>query len=424
MHAVAPRCFKLDKGFGLDCSPDGVTLAGVPLLRRTIRGFVPRDDLELRCLLERAYGLAVDTDRVTRGIDTIARALNEHEPARAMIRTLLLGLPELDGPGAARLAQADDALTKFDPGEPRDDRGRWAAANGNDLAPARSHHGLPPKLSRPPLQLVGTGPANAHDDASDDEEHWVTLPPGQRVEELGDLLEWVANAKPDETPTIRQQIRELYYDRGDTRGGDALNLALSDALEATTDAERTDILERFEPYTREDPALAAADASALALGVTLFPRLLRGPTTVPEAIPPGAGKVRPIYDPKFWDEHTAVERGLLLHGARSSRLASNFPVIDNELDGLVTSTKTIDLRVSGYQSESGLRSLLNQYIRKLANFNGKTWGGVTITAQQIKSRELDLIIPRGVITKIQRDVILAAKERALSRGVRLRVTQF
>lgn len=430
MYAAATRYFRLSKGFGLDCANDGVTLAGVPLLRRTRRGFVPRDDLEIRWLLERAYGAAVDADRVAKGLDTVARALNQHELARAMIRALLLELPELDGAGAARLTYADDTLAKFDPNEPRDDRGRWTA-NGNAVASAHSPHGLPPKLSRPQLRLVSAEPEAAHDDASrtapatePDEESWVSLPPGKRIDELGDLLEWVANAKPDEAQDIRSEIRRLYYDHGDTRGGDALNLALSDALEATSPAERTDILERFEPYTREDPDQAAADATALSLGVTLIPRLLQLPAEVPAAIPPGAGTVRPVYAREFWEDLSPVERGRLLHEARSPRLASNFPTIDDEVDGLITSTKSIDLRTRGYQNAVRLRSVVNRYVDKLAKFDEARWDGEEITSDMIKSRKLDLIVPRESVTEIQNEILTAAQKRAWQRGVYLKITFF
>lgn len=64
MHAAVSRRFGLSKSLGLDCTKDGLTLADVPLLHRTVRGFTPRDALEIRWLLERAYGSVLDTDRM------------------------------------------------------------------------------------------------------------------------------------------------------------------------------------------------------------------------------------------------------------------------------------------------------------------------------------------------------------------------
>jgi hypothetical protein len=82
-----------------------------------------------------------------------------------------------------------------------------------------------------------------------DAEPWVRLPPGNRVDELEDLLEWIANATPEDAAVIEKEIRRLYYNHRDTSRGDALTRALRRALEATDLAERAAILRRFEPYT-------------------------------------------------------------------------------------------------------------------------------------------------------------------------------
>lgn len=104
MHAKTSGRFSLSKGLGVDVTSNGLTLAGVPLLRRAAHGFVARDELEIVWLLERAYGAVVDADQTVRGLQAVACALNKDQPTRAMIRALLLHLPELDWAGAARLA--------------------------------------------------------------------------------------------------------------------------------------------------------------------------------------------------------------------------------------------------------------------------------------------------------------------------------
>ena len=432
MHANTSRRFGLSKGLGLDFTLNGLTLAGVPLLRRSVHGFVARDELEIVWLLERAYGAAVDTNRTVKGLQTVARALNEDQPTRAMIQALLLHLPELDWAGAARLARADDTLAKFDPDQPRDEKGRWAV-NGNEPAPARGIRGLPPKLSRPPLRLVSDSPlagrdeAQPHVDTSSDDpeaESWVLLPPGKRIDELGDLLEWVANAKPEEAPIIRGEIRRLYYDHGDTRGGDALNLALTDALEATSPPERADILERFEPYTREDPSRAAMDTVGLTAGVALgrdLAEALAGPPAT-QWLDPKRGAS--LFSDYFWREMAPVERGELLHQARSPQLAPNFPIIDDKVGGLVISTKTLDLSATGYQVPRRLRQLVNKYVDQLAAFDGRKWGDVEIESEDITDRQLDLIIPRNFSTESQWSILRNADSRARARGVHIKITKF
>ena len=432
LHATASRRFRLSKDLGIDCSPGGLTLASVPLLRRTARGFAPRDALEIRWLLEGAYGSIADGDRIIKTVERISSALNQGQFGRAMIKALLLDLPELDWNRAARLAQADDALTKYDENELRDAHGRWAA-NGNGPNTVHSPLGLPPKLSRSPLRLINdrsesiTGEVRTPaDNPPDDPENkpWVTLPPGKRIDELEDLLEWVANAKPEEAPVIRGEIKRLYYDHGDVSGGNALNLALTDALEATTDVERADILERFEPYSRENPSQAAMDSLGLTLGVSLGHDLaaaLAGAPPTQWLDPDRGGNLFSSY---FWREMRPFDRGTLLHEARTPRLASNFPVIDDEKAGLVISTKTIDLNTPGYQNVRRLRQTLDKYTRQLAEFDGNEWAGDKIESKNIRSRRLDLIVPRFSGTGSQWEIIRRAIERAKIDGVNLRITEF
>jgi hypothetical protein len=53
------RVFRLTNepgGLGLSCTPTGVSLAGVPLPRKTRTGFAPRAGSEIAALLKAAYG--------------------------------------------------------------------------------------------------------------------------------------------------------------------------------------------------------------------------------------------------------------------------------------------------------------------------------------------------------------------------------
>jgi hypothetical protein len=102
--------------------------------------------------------------------------------------------------------------------------------------------------NRPPRPL---SPAEALQ-AELDADPWVTFEDDDRIGELGDFLEWIANARPEDAPTIEGEIKRYYYDNGDKDGGDALNQALREALVATDLAERAAILDRYERYTQED----------------------------------------------------------------------------------------------------------------------------------------------------------------------------
>lgn len=101
---------------------------------------------------------------------------------------------------------------------------------------------------------------------------------------MGDLLEWIANSRPEDELAIRKEIKRLYYDVGDTHGGDAMNRALSDVLESGGNRqEREGVFDEYDAYTRADPAEVAMFGRNLLTGA-----LLPVPELPPE-IPSGAG---------------------------------------------------------------------------------------------------------------------------------------
>jgi hypothetical protein len=90
-----------------------------------------------------------------------------------------------------------------------------------------------------------------------EEEPWVALPSSpDRIDELADFLQWIANVDPEEAPgvidEIKHEIKRYYYDHGDMEGGDALSRALKEALVATDPIERAKILDRYERYVQKD----------------------------------------------------------------------------------------------------------------------------------------------------------------------------
>jgi hypothetical protein len=118
-------------GLGLTCALGGVTLAGVPLLRRTMAGLEPRPIAELAVLMKSAYGYDVYPAQPYPALDVIARALNQGDIGRAMVAAVQLRLPDLDEAGAAYIVRANETLKKYDSSEPRDERGRWTNGGGS-----------------------------------------------------------------------------------------------------------------------------------------------------------------------------------------------------------------------------------------------------------------------------------------------------
>lgn len=125
------RMFRLTNepgGLGLSCSPAGVALAGVPLLRSTQAGFVPRSTSEITSLLKAAYG--EDPTGLQSRLNAIAQALNRGDFGFAAIAAVQTRTPELGREAAARLLNAERELIKYDPNEPRDWHGRWTTGEG------------------------------------------------------------------------------------------------------------------------------------------------------------------------------------------------------------------------------------------------------------------------------------------------------
>lgn len=378
----------------MDCGPGGLTLAGVSLLKRDEQGFSPRHPQELHWLVTSAYGQPDRLGAIENGLAAVARALNEGKIGRAMIAAVLLKLPALDWDGAARIAQADDLFSKYDPDEPRDWRGRWTDSG----------------TSRP-------GSVDELDDLGEEDDpsaEFLTLPPGHRIDELGHLLEWIANANPEEAPIIRSEIKRYYYDVGDVRGGNALNLALSNIVyEEPTQAERQDVLDTFEVYTRADPAEIAQ------IGRDLLAMALAHPPIVDTALAEAAAAESANAWAMGWSA-----RGLYIEQKLGGNLPAGFPVVDRFADGVVTSIKSIDLRAAGYQNASRLKSIVNGYVDRVARFNGNSLGTFDIDANKITGRALNLAVPEDSLTSVQRRVLDIAKNRAKSLNVDLIVTPF
>ncbi len=82
---------------GLCCRLEGLTLGGVPLLRRGDFGLEPRCPSELQRLLDAAYGNSrTDFEALLPGIGSVARALNKGDLPLAMTASVLMRLPEFD----------------------------------------------------------------------------------------------------------------------------------------------------------------------------------------------------------------------------------------------------------------------------------------------------------------------------------------
>jgi len=122
---------------------------GVPLLQKDGRGrWQPRPAPVLKSLLGIGYGAPIHIGGRMAKLEAVARALNDDDIGRAsiaLVRAEFAPLP--DAEHAASMAKADGG-NNYNPAEPRNDRGRWIAAAGEDtiLADAQKNGGwLAPK---------------------------------------------------------------------------------------------------------------------------------------------------------------------------------------------------------------------------------------------------------------------------------------
>lgn len=430
------------KTFGLSCGPTGLDLAGVPLLRRDGARFEPRPPAEIDYLLERAYRAEGKGSAVGDTLEAVAYALNCGKTAAATALARTLRLPRLDWDGAVRIAYADTALRKaYNPNEPRDWHGRWTSGAGSQgtSVTQSSSSGLPlPPPSRSPrwLQLASNdatmasgapilSPPAEPESVKLLPSDWVSLPQGDgRIDEVADLLEWIANAKPEEALDIRKEIKRKYYDVGDSFGGDMLNISLGDAIQSdVTREQRQEILETLDHLSRRDPVAAGGIndmVRMLALPELLrTPRQLRAPN-LSGAAPTIASKV---VRSAFWD-WSIYERGEVVEELLGPRnLVSNFPVIDRFYNGIATSIKSLDLTAATYQNEKLLFNRLNKFVNALVKFKGASWGEDVVEESDILGRELSIGIPEGSMTEKQMIVFTKITRIAEKLGVKIIITE-
>jgi hypothetical protein len=96
-------------------------------------------------------------------------------------------------------------------------------------------------------------------------------------------------------------------------------------------------------------------------------------------------------------------------------------------DLLQPSIKSIDVRAATYQAANRFMSRLNAYVDRLTEYEGGNLQNVQVDLSQITERVLELIVPKGSLTVMQRAVIKAASIKAQTAGsypVRIIVKDF
>jgi hypothetical protein len=117
------------------------------------------------------------------------------------------------------------------------------------------------------------------------------------------------------------------------------------------------------------------------------------------------------------------ERGVQIEKSLGHNLPNNFPVIDKFVNGVATSIKSLDLNAKSYQSIATLNRTVTKYIDKVANFNGRTWAGVSVKGRDITGRSLDLAVPSGG-SSAQNAALNQLVKYGQSQGVNVNIVRF
>ena len=282
-----------DDNLGLACSDDGLIIGRTPLIEKRDGHFVVRQQHDIERLLSRAYRAEIRADRLMSGLTSVARALNADDQCLARIAAVHLRIPDIPDRTARDAMEAMDVFVKY----ARDESG--GDSNWNPALHPRA--GTPPNPGWfAPTEGAGdsvsvrTAQNNDSTHLSDvspsADENWVRLRPGpDRIDELADLTEWIANAKPEDAPAIRAEIDRYFKDVGwESAANDLKDMLAVLIRPGITSEDRAKYLNRLDLYTRVDPAEYVrifGIVAGIAGAIGRAPPVAREPTAVDTATP-------------------------------------------------------------------------------------------------------------------------------------------
>jgi hypothetical protein len=392
-----------DDNLGLVCTEQGLALGRTALIERRDGRFVVRERSEIEQLLSRAYQSNVVADRLMPGLVTVAAALNANDQALARIAAVHLRIPDLPDQAARDAMEAADVLIKSVDWNPALHPRAGTPPNPGWFAPTDGAGGE----SFSTRTAQNDDPTHRSDASPSAGEGWVRLRPGpKRIDELADFIQWIANAKPEDEQAIRAEIKRYFYDVGDQGSAAVLNSALTVLLRpGITQEDRQRILDRqLDVFTRTDPG-AYAQTRDWATGAALLaggvPPVAAGEATAAEQAS------------EAWTYGWARRGQYFDQLLRDGSLPALFRTIDNFTDGVATSIKSIDLNAATYQDAARLTYRLNEYVDKLGDYEGGNLLVTIVELPDISDRVLNLVVPKGAMTEVQRAAIEAARARAL-----------
>lgn len=409
---MIPKIWRLSENVGSDnlglaCTEQGLVLGRTALIEQRDAIFVVRERSELEHLLGCAYRTKLSVDRLMPGLATVAAALNANDQALARIAAVHLRIPDLPDRAARDAMETADFVIKSADWNPALHPRAGTPPNPGWFAPTDGAS----SESFSTQTAQNDDPTRRSDASLNAGDGSVRLRPGpKRIDELADFIEWMANAKPEDEQAIRAEIKRYFYDVGDQGSAAALNSHLTALLKpGITQGDRQRILDLMDVYTRADPAENVRNRD-IATGLSL----LLG------SVPPAAA-VASHAD--AWQLGWAA-RGRYFDEQLGGNLPAGFRTIDRFVDGVATSIKSIDLNAATYQDAARLTYRLNDYIDRVATYDGGRLGVTVVNSSAISSRALSMAIPKGSMTTVQRAAFEAARVRAQAFDVDFIITEF
>ena len=121
-------------------------------------------------------------------------------------------------------------------------------------------------------------------------------------------------------------------------------------------------------------------------------------------------------------------RGQIIRRDMGGDLPYDFPVIARFTGGEATMVKSLDLTAPGYQQIDALLGQVGSYLDALADFTGAVYErngkSITITADEIRSRRLILVVPANASQSWLADAWSALGGRAKSMGIVLQIVPY
>ena len=119
-----------------------------------------------------------------------------------------------------------------------------------------------------------------------------------------------------------------------------------------------------------------------------------------------------------------LKRGVLLHEKFGGNLPGFFPVIDTFSNGKAVAIRSVDHTKDSYKNDKKFYYQLDHELKRLVNFTGGTKSGVTVTEEEIMSRELIFVFPEDEMSSGQQDMVNKIISKAAGQGVEVKIERY